>query len=264
MSFAQVRDVDLYYEVHGNGDPILLIPGLGSDANTWAPFVPAFSSYRTILIENRGSGRSAKPPGPYTTEEMADDAAAILDYLGINRAHVIGKSMGGMIAQILAAKYPTRVRSLVLASSLMKHDGYGAELVELGRLIAEKAGLFATYRQAFLMSYSREYCITTRGRLAEVAELMAKMDQKEVMRGYHGQSIACELHDSRNHVQAIRCPTLVIVGAEDIITPPQASRELAAAIAGAELVILPRGGHGFWREFPEDVNPIVRNFLARN
>ena len=262
---ARVNKIDLYYESHGFGDPILLIPGLGSDANTWAPFVPQFSDrFRIVIVENRGSLRSSVPPGPYSTAQMAEDAAALLDLLGIQRAHVIGKSMGGMIAQILAAKFPEKVRSVVLASTLMKHDGYGRELLELGRTIAEKAGLFATYRQAFLMSYSREYCMTNRSRLAEVEELMSRTDATEALRGYVAQSIACETHDSRKIAPCIKAPALVIVGKDDVITTPQASRELAAAIQRSELKILPRGGHGFWREFAAEVNSYVREFLEKN
>ena len=261
---ARVNKIDIYYESHGFGDPILLIPGLGSDANTWAPFVPEFADrYRIIILENRGSVRSCRPPGPYTTDQMAEDAAALLDHLGIARAHVIGKSMGGMIAQVLAARFPEKVRSLVLAATLMKHDAYGEEMLELGRTLAEKAGLFATYRQAFLMSYSREYCMTNRSRLAEVQELMSRINEAEALRGYLAQSMACQTHDSRELARRIKAPALVIVGNEDVITPPRASRELASAIPRSELIVLPHGGHGFWREFPAEVNAHVREFLGR-
>jgi pimeloyl-ACP methyl ester carboxylesterase len=133
-----------------------------------------------------------------------------------------------------------------------------------GRAIAEKEGLFAAYRQAFDLSYSSEYCRTNRGRLAEVEALLGQADPEEAVRGYLGQSHACSTHDSRELAPRIKAPALVIVGAEDVITPPQASRELAAAIPRSELMILPRGGHGFWREFPEEVTAPVREFLARN
>jgi pimeloyl-ACP methyl ester carboxylesterase len=265
VTIARIRDIDLYYEAHGSGEPLLLIPGLGSDANTWGAFVPQYSTkYRIILMENRGAGRSAKPEGPYATEQMAEDAVALLDHLGIERAHIIGKSMGGMIAQWIGARHPNRVRSLVLASTVMKHDSYGEELIELARLIAEKAGLFATYRQTFLMSYSRDYCMTNRTRLMQVEQMMKAMDEKEVLRGYIGQSIACQRHDSRAATIQIKAPTLVIVANEDMITTPQDSKDLANSIAGAELKIMPRGGHGFWREFPDDVNAVIHDFLSRH
>jgi pimeloyl-ACP methyl ester carboxylesterase len=184
MPFARINQVDLYYETHGSGDPLLLIPGLGSDATTWAQFLPAFPDFQTIIVENRGSGRSAKPAGPYSTEMMAEDAIALLQHLGIERTHVIGKSMGGMVAQWIAARWPEKVRSLVLASTLMRHDGYGEELLELGRIVAQKAGLFAAYRLSFLLSYSHEYCMTNRSRLEQMEEMSAKMNEEDLIRGY--------------------------------------------------------------------------------
>jgi pimeloyl-ACP methyl ester carboxylesterase len=264
MPFARINKIDLYYESYGSGDTLLLIPGLGSDATTWAQFLPAFPDFQTIIVENRGSVRSSKPAGPYSTEMMAEDAVGLLDHLGVVSAHVIGKSMGGMIAQWIAARWPEKVRSLVLASSLMHHDHYGNELLELARIVAEKAGLFETYRLSFLLSYSREYCMTNRSRLVQMEALIAKLDAAEVIRGYREQSIACQRHDSRSFAPKIKVPALIIVGQQDIITPPKFSEELAAAIPNSELQILSRGGHGFWREFPEEVNSIVKEFLARH
>lgn len=264
MAFARINDIDLYYESHGAGDPILLIPGLGSDAATWQPFIAAFSGYRIIVLENRGSGRSTKECGKITTSDMARDAVALLDDLGVEKAHVVGKSMGGMVAQVIAAEHPDRVRSLVLASTLMKHDAYGEELLELGRSMAEKSGLFACYRLAFLLSYSREYCMIHRERLLEAKALIERMEEAPLLAGYMAQSIACQHHDSRAMVGRITAPTFVVVGAEDQITPAQASRDLAAALKNAELHVLPRGGHGFWRQYPDEVNAIVKSFLERH
>lgn len=265
MPYFAVNQVTLYYEVNGEGTPVLLIPGLGSDANTWAPLFPAFQDrYSLILLENRGSGRSGKPEESYNTGQMAKEAVALLDHLQIQKAHVIGKSMGGMIAQILAASHPERVRSLVLASTLMQHDSYGHEMLELGRALAEKAGLFETYRMAFLLSYSKEYCMSHRDRLSEAREMIDRVGGDKLLLGYLRQSHACSHHDSRDAAKRIQTPSLVLVGKDDIFTTPQHSRELAASITGSELVVFPKGGHGVWREFPEMVNPVVREFLDRN
>ena len=263
MPFFRINELKLYYEIHGAGDPLVLIPGLGSDAATWINFLPLVEKdFRTILVENRGSGRSSKPQEGYTTSVMSEDIFGLLEHLEIEQAHVVGKSMGGMIAQVLAARHPEKIRSLVLVSSLMRHDDYGEELLELGRIMAQKGGLFATYRQAFLLSYSREYCMQNRTRLKEVQDLLIQMDSREILQGYLGQSVACQKHDSRKFAASIQAPTLVIVGKDDMITPAQASKELAEAIPNAELVIFPKGGHGFWREFPMEVNPIIHTFLV--
>jgi 3-oxoadipate enol-lactonase len=261
MPYARVNEVDLYYESHGSGDPLLLIPGLGSDATTWSQFVPEFKDYRIVILENRGSGRSAKPEGSYSTEMMAEDAVRLMDQLEIAQAHIIGKSMGGMIAQWIAARWPAKVRSLVLASTILHHDAYGNELLDLGRMVAQKAGLFAVYRLTFMLSYSREYCMNNRSRLEQMEALIGQLDPTELLRGYSEQSSACQKHDSRAIASKIQCPTLVIVGQHDLITPAEDSKSLAAAIPNSKLHIFPKGGHGFWREFPSEVNAVVRQFL---
>jgi pimeloyl-ACP methyl ester carboxylesterase len=145
----------------------------------------------------------------------------------------------------------------------MKHDAYGKEMLEVARILAQKGGLYETYRLAFLLSYSKEYCMTNRGRLEQAQRFLKEApNPEELVRGYVGQSLACENHDSIDLVPHIKAPALVLVGREDRITTPEHSESLAAAIRHSQLVIFPRGGHGFWREFPKDVNPIVRDFLA--
>jgi len=266
MPYARINRIDLYYETHGYGDPVLLIPGLGSDAGAYAQFIPSVAdSYKLIIVENRGSGRSAKPPGEYSTMMMAEDAVLLLQHLGVQRAHVIGKSMGGMIAQMIAARHPEMVRSLVLASTLMQHDEYGKEMLAIGRILALKAGLYETYRLAFLLSYSKEYCMTHWTRLEEARRFLENAPHPEdFVRGYIAQSLACENHDSCDLAPLIKAPTLILVGKEDGITTPDHSRSLAAVIKRSQITIFPRGGHGFWREFPQDVNAVVRDFLAEN
>src|SRR5712691_12441450 len=123
MSVAKVGTIELYYDEHGSGDPLLLVMGLAADSAAWMFQVPDFARHhRTIVFDNRGVGRSAKPPGPYTIHEMADDAAGLLDALDIARAHIVGVSMGGMIAQELALRHPQRVRGLVLACTFPEPD----------------------------------------------------------------------------------------------------------------------------------------------
>ncbi|MCK4963645.1 MAG: alpha/beta fold hydrolase, partial [Dehalococcoidia bacterium] len=118
MPTTKVGDINMYYEVHGEGEPLLLIMGLGSDLTSWIFQIPEFSKkYQVIAFDNRGVGRTDAPDVPYSTAMMADDTTGLLDALGIEKAHVLGLSMGGFIAQELAVKYPQRVKSLVLAAT---------------------------------------------------------------------------------------------------------------------------------------------------
>src|SRR5437870_12883303 len=123
MATAKVDSIELYYEEHGRGGPLLLIMGLAADSTAWMFQVPDFARrYRTIAFDNRGVGRSSRPPGPYTIHQMADDAAGLLDALRIARAHVLGVSMGGSIAQALALRHPERARGLVRARTYPDPD----------------------------------------------------------------------------------------------------------------------------------------------
>src|SRR5262245_40733855 len=124
MPIARSGDVDIYYEVQGSGPgvPAVLIMGLATDMHGWERVVPALDGRPLVLLDNRGVGRSGKPKGPYTTSLLADDAAAVMEAVGLAQAHVLGTSLGGMIAQELALRHPQRVRSLALIVTMGRPD----------------------------------------------------------------------------------------------------------------------------------------------
>ena len=126
MPYAETNGIRIYYETRGGGDPVVLIGGLGSTLESWSVQVPLYSErFRVITFDNRGSGRSDKPDHPYTIEQMADDVAGLLDFLEIPKAHFVGKSMGGMVAQWLGIKYPERVDRLVMGCTSASRDEVG-------------------------------------------------------------------------------------------------------------------------------------------
>ena len=264
MPFLRINGISLYYEVHGAGEAqretVVLIGGLGSQAQSWATQVPIYSKeFRVVVFDNRGAGRSGKPDEPYSIEQMADDTAMLMDALGIESAHVVGKSMGGMIGQRLAIKYPERVKKLVLACTCAARDEVGDEILRLGREIAASVGMKAVWLGALFWGYSREYIEKN---LPAVRSAMSMIKESaEGTTGYLRQNKACEGHNTIELVGRIRAPALVMLGGRDLIVSPARSRELAALIPGARLLEFPDAGHGFWREKQAEVDEAVLDFL---
>jgi pimeloyl-ACP methyl ester carboxylesterase len=264
MPLIQANGIDLYVEDTGSGDPLLLITGAGSNALGWGPLLPVFQErFRVIAFDNRGAGRSAAPPGPYTTRQMAADAAALLDHLGIARAHVIGHSLGGMIAQELALAYPERVDRLVLVASLAYPRPafwvpWSTFLVQAAQRGLDPAGS-ALWQMPWMLTPT----FMARHEVVEAALANALHDPYPApAHGLAAQAAAGLAHDTRSRLPRIAAPTLVLVGAEDIITPVSYARELAAGIPGARLQVLERGGHLAYLEYLEAVTGALLPFLA--
>jgi 3-oxoadipate enol-lactonase len=275
MSTATVGSLDVYYEEHGSGDPLLLIMGLAADSTAWMFQVPDFAQhYRTIVFDNRGVGRTSKPAGPYTIHEMADDAAGLLDVLDVRRAHVVGVSMGGMIAQELALRHPARVRSLVLACTYPEPD---AEIERNRRFSLEQFGgtvtaegemqvdLKAINPMDFLQHllpavFNQEFIAKELPKLIQV--FSGALQYGFSMEAILGQVAAVMNHKATERLHQIAVPTLVITGDADRLIPPANSDILAKHIPGANLVRIAGGSHGFNFETPEVFNRAVLEFLA--
>jgi pimeloyl-ACP methyl ester carboxylesterase len=275
MSTAVVGPVELYYEEHGRGDPLLLVMGLAADSRAWLFQVPDFARhYRTIVFDNRGVGRSAKPPGPYTIHEMADDTAGLLDALGVERAHVVGVSMGGMIAQELALRHPARVRGLVLACTYPEPD----ETIESQRRFSATAlgGTVTTDGEVRIDLTALDPLLFFQHMLPRVfsqsfieRELPTLVDLFGGALEYGfsleailGQVAAAMGHSTTDRLHQITAPTLVITGDADLLIPPANSDILARHIPGARLIKVPGGSHAFNFETPEVFNRAVLDFLA--
>jgi pimeloyl-ACP methyl ester carboxylesterase len=275
MSTTAVGDVDLYYEEHGAGDPLLLVMGLAADSTAWMFQVPDFARhYRTIVFDNRGVGRSAKPPGPYSIAQMADDAAGLLDGLRIERCHVVGVSMGGMIAQELALRHPARVSGLVLACTYPEPD---AEIERQRRdSVAEMGGTVTASGDVAIDLSSFDPLLFFQTLLPrvfnqsfidnELPRLMAlfggALQYGISLEAILAQAAAVMSHRATDRLHRIAAPTLVITGDADLLIPPTHSDVLARHIPGARLVKVPGGSHGFNLETPEVFNRAVLDFLA--
>jgi 3-oxoadipate enol-lactonase len=265
MPFALAADgTRLHYEVFGRrgGEPVLLVQGLGADSRGWIRQRRALAArYRCIAFDNRGVGRSEAPPGPYDLEVMAADATAVLDAAGQPDAHVVGVSMGGVLAQILGVRHPERVRSLVLACTGCRQLAWRRELLEEWAEIAEHRGMRVLVDRAarwLVGPRSRvrfRPIVTTLGPLAFNVAPAAFVAQVEAI---------LDLDDQvRFELAAVEVPTLVLVGSQDILTPVGDSEEIASLVPGAELVVVRGGAHGFMLEQAGAFNRVVVDFLDR-
>jgi pimeloyl-ACP methyl ester carboxylesterase len=238
--------------------------------------VPDFAKrYRTIIFDNRGVGRSSKPPGPYTIHQMADDATALLDVLGIRKAHVVGVSMGGMIAQELALRHPARVRGLVLACTFPEPDAdterqrafqvtqLGGQVTASGETRIDVSAINPLMLLQHLLPrvFNQSYIDRELPKLIQI--FGGALQWGFSMEAILGQVEAVMGHRATDRLHQITAPTLVITGDADLLVSPANSDILARNIPGAKLVKVPGGSHGFNFETPDVFNREVLDFLAR-
>jgi 3-oxoadipate enol-lactonase len=263
MPRTRIDNIEMYYEVHGSGEPVVLIHGLSMDSSTWFNQVPVLSQkYQVIVFDNRGVGQTDAPNETYSTEMMADDTAALLKFLNVDNAHILGFSMGGMIAQTIALKYPELVKSLLLISTAARFPARAKHLVQIWlRMLNENVSLETRIREGFLWVYTNEFFEHDETVTASV-NLALNHPYPLSTHGFAGQVAALIQHDTRSRISQISVPTLVLIGGDEILIPVECSEELAAKIPKAELVILERGGHNCWMEFPEPFNQAVIRFLG--
>jgi 3-oxoadipate enol-lactonase len=263
MPYADVNGIKLYYEEHGNGTPLLLIMGFTANATAWEALIPYLArQHRTIAFDNRGSGRSDQPEGAYTMAQLADDAVGLLDVLGIQRAHVHGVSMGGMIAQHVYLRHPDRVLSLILGCTTPG----GPNSVQASPEVVQTllASTQMTPEQAFEANlpilYSDNFAATHRQVLWERTQQYAHL--RATPQGVQGQLQAILGHDTYDRLPEFRVPTLVLHGDDDQLVPTANGRILAERIPGAKLVLYPGARHGYFGEYLDAVARDILNFTA--
>jgi pimeloyl-ACP methyl ester carboxylesterase len=260
MAFVENQGAKIYWDEEGQGAPVLLIMGLGAASALWWRTRPTLAAqYRTIAFDNRGVGRSDVPPGPYPLAVMASDAAAVLDAAGVDRAHIFGISMGGMIAQEFALQYPKRVLSLILGCTAP--GGPNAVRAEAGATEALRARATMTAEeaeQAFIpFLYDKS---TPRSRVDE--DLVKRRSWFPTTEGYSAQLQGIFMWQAYDRLPQISAPTLVIHGANDRLVPPGNGELIASRIPGAQLVIIPAANHIFTTDQPEAAHAALLRFLG--
>ena len=262
MPTARIHDIDLVYEEHGEGPPLLAIMGLTGSRYHWRGFPERFAEkHRVITYDNRGVGETSAPMGPYTAAQMADDAIGLLDHLGIEKAIVFGVSMGGMIAQEVALRAPGRVGKLILGCT---HFG-GVSAIPPHQRVTEafstigQGGVEESIRRLLRTNFSERF-------LAERGDLFEEMLKHGVAnrmspKGFQGQFMAVATHDTAARVNGIGVETLIITGDDDLLIPHGNAALLAKQVPNNRVAILPGVGHMFWIEGAPEAEAAIRAFI---
>ena len=263
MPYADALGARLYYEVHGQGEPLLLHPGFGCTVEIyWANTQPLAKHFRVIVFDPRGAGRSSIGDVSATPKTYADDAAAVLDAEGIAAAHVFGTSFGGMMVQHIALEHPQRVRRLVLGCTTAGGPQHVLPPPEnMLKFIAASdiTDPVAAVRSTYALNYSDAYIAAHDAEI--IARSQANAELRSTLEGRATQIAAVQAHDTHARLRDIACPTFVAHGIDDGTVPVENGRVLAAGIPGSRLKLYPGGRHLFFMECADELNADIVAFL---
>ena len=264
MAKVRVGDIDVYYEVHGDGFPLLMIMGLSANIDWWDPRLIQETSkrYKTVIFDNRGAGQTDKPKVAYTIGMFADDTAGLMDALKIKRAHILGISMGGMIAQEFALNHPEKVEKLVLCSTTCGASSSvqpSAQVV--GLLMRPREGMTEeeVVKNWIELLFTEDFLKGNAFLMSVVTQQLLKVPIQSD--AYQRQIGAILNFDTYQRLQEIKAPTLVMHGKKDILVPPENAKIIADKIPGAKLAYFENSGHALFSEEPEKVNKALLEFL---
>lgn len=262
MPRIKVGDVQLNYEIHGQGEPLVLIPGFRTGLWLWFKQVDSFAQkYRTIVFDPRGIGESDSPTGPMKARTIADDLAGLLSALDIEQAHILGASFGGFVAQEFAIAYPQMTRSLILCCTSFGGPRHLLPSVNTLQAMAAIEGLNTEERtrKNFRFAFAPAFINERPDELEHVVRL--RLSNPVLDQTHFAQLQAAATFDAEARISEIKAPTLVITGDEDTLVPPINSHNLAKQIAGARLIVIEGGSHMFFIEQAEKFNSAVIDFI---
>lgn len=267
MPHAQTNGIQMYYEERGGGDPVLLLMGITASGDVWQAHADDWSEeFRCIMPDNRGVGRSDKPPGDYSSAMMADDCAGLLDALSLDRVRVVGVSMGSIIAQQMCLRHPERVKSAVLMCPWARVDRYARGIFD--HMVTCKAHLdnkqFLEWIQ--LLIFTKPFWDTDEAYEGLLAGRQGFDENPfpQPLHGLRGQAAACVEHNVVDRLGEIKAPCLVIGGKDDIFVPMWMQEEVANGISNCEHHFYEGAGHAFHWEKIADFNPRVREWLRNH
>lgn len=262
MPHIKANGLNIFYREVGKGDPCLLLQGFEMDHRGWALQIPALREHwRCISIDNRDVGQSDSAPAPYGVADMAADALGVLDALGIQRAHLVGHSLGGAIAQEIAIAHPQRVHRIVLISTYIAMGPRDRAIAEARKLFRARLSLAEYYSATFPWVYSdADYAVP--GQVEAIRQQAAANPNPQPYDAFCRQCDAVLSHNSSDRIGRITAPTLVLTGDADLLTTLEQSERLRDAIPNARLQVIPGGGHGIlWTQHAAQVNEALVAFL---
>jgi pimeloyl-ACP methyl ester carboxylesterase len=268
MPTAKVNGINMYYQVHGQGEPLVMIQGFAGGHQAWFFQLRTFKKYyRVVVFDSRGIGRSNGADHPYTIKTLADDVVGLMDYLGIPKAHILGLSLGGLVAQEIAISHPERVMKLILGSTFA-----GREINDVHPDMAKALGIQQGSTDVDIRSIDMTKLMTAMVSLAFNKRLyrmilvpLSKRAMKSInVEGHLGQMSAVGNYTTLDRLHLIEAPTLVITGAKDRLVSPHYSETLASRIPKAKLVMVEGGSHAFFMEMRGRFNREVLEFLRSN
>jgi 3-oxoadipate enol-lactonase len=264
MAIADVNGQQLYYEVHGDGEPLLCVAGLTCDTLVWIPQVQAFSAaYRTVIFDNRDAGQSSMAQSGYDIADMARDALALADHLELDTFHLLGVSMGGAIAQEVALQAPERVRTLTLAVTFPAGGAYARRLADVWSARVAQVSREQHVDELMLMNHSEGFY--DHPEMVEfVRGAMLNDPHPQPPEAFARQIAACSRHDTRDRLGSLTMPVQLIGGEYDILVPVWKSKEIAELIPGSKLTILAGAPHALSIERAEEFNALVLDFIRES
>jgi pimeloyl-ACP methyl ester carboxylesterase len=262
--FVSVGRYKVHYFEEGSGFPLVLIHGLAGDHAAWKPQSEAFRGrHRVIAFDNRGAGKSTQVDEPITTEDMARDTLQLMEHLGVERAHVVGRSMGGAIAQHVALLRPDRVQTLVMCASFARLDPLGRRTLTNMRETLQWSGSWSAWaRHAIPYFVSPEFFNGNEAQISQIEGLIG--GETRLPAAYSRSNLACLDHDTLSRLGEIHCPTLVMAGALDPVCSMTATRWMAERLPKAETVIFDKSSHFFLIEERDKFMAVLTSWLDRH
>ena len=262
MPFAEANGQRLYYEEHGDGEPLLCVMGLSANTLAWALQVNAFAEHhRAVIFDNRDVGQSSMADGPYEIRDMAADTLALADALGLDSFHLLGYSMGGAIAQETALAAPERIRTLTLAVTFANAGAYGRKLAEVWGGRRARASFEEHVDELMLLVHSEEF-FESAEMVTYVRQMMLADPHPQPPEAFVRQLVASARHDARDRLASLEMPVHVIGAEHDILVPVWKSAEIADLIPGSKLSMIARCPHAANIERAEEFNRLVVEWIA--